>query len=63
MMTELIKRWQTIINVQIILQDIDSMITMETFRELGTTVMTGSLFPCQQSLSAVKAYLNKDDNI
>ena len=63
MLSQLVKKWNENIEPVIILQDVDSMITMETFKELGVNLMSGSLFPCTQDLSAVKAFVNREDSI
>ena len=63
MLSQMVKKWNENIEPVIILQDVDSMITMETFKELGVNLMSGSLFPCTQDLSAVKAFVNREDSI
>ena len=63
MLSQMVKRWIEDIEPQVILQDVDSMITMETFKELGVSVMSGPLFPCSQDLSAVKAFVNREDAV
>lgn len=63
MLSRMVKRWIQDTEPQIILQDVDSMITLETFKELGVNVMSGILFPCSQDLSAVKAFVNREDSV